>query len=97
MAGNSLSAATINQAMYQQATDIANFYTVIKQHLVEWSVNVPNADAMTAAGFSDSADQAQLTQWVVDLAALVDHFEGTEGAANTHSLINDIAALKKVS
>ena len=97
MAGNSLSSATINQALYSQAIEIAAFYTAAKQHLIEWEVNLPDAASMTAAGFADTNDQAQLTQHIADLAALVAHFEGTESAANTRSLINDLAALKKVS
>lgn len=96
MAGNAVNASSINQALINQANVLGATYEGAKRFLIEWQVNVPNAAAMTAAGFTDPNDQAQLAQWMQDLQAFISFMEGTQQGSNTHQLVADVARLKGV-
>lgn len=95
MAGHGASAQDIDRALYAQATYLADFYKTVAQYDTEWQTNAPDANALTALGYTDAANQTECLRWEAICHAVRQLFE-TGSATLDAPIIADIAKLRGI-
>lgn len=93
MAGNPVNSSIVNSMAANDAAYIGQFYAWVKKRLIQWQANAGTAAELTALGITATADQNAILALVADLDVLMQVIEGTQSAANTRSIVTDLAAL----
>lgn len=77
MAGNVMTAASVNAQIAQDSVYITNFYHWLKDRYNVWITNAGNSTQMNTIGVTVTNDQNQIFAIQIDMNRLIGIFEGT--------------------
>ncbi|MGO8950221.1 MAG: hypothetical protein ACLQUY_21695 [Ktedonobacterales bacterium] len=97
MAGNSITPTLIDQMAAADASQIRDFLAWLERRIYQWSTNCGTNAQMTALGYSNAQNQAQILQLIANLNTLNSCFIGGQTASNTHDMRPDLADFQGIS
>lgn len=96
MAGNAVSASTINQAIVQDANFIGQFLQQLEKRNIQWATTCNTTAQLSGFGITTATDQLEIIRVVNDLAAIQSYIYTAQDSSG-RTMVNDMAAVQGVN